>query len=146
ICCIVRRPFIRQSIRLAAGETRKNRPDWWSCSTYQAWPRCSWRWICACGRSRGRIAATRYQFSARADWLMTAPCSRQPIPARDAHPMDQRAEPDPDQLPRTSIDLADAVHAGSQARGNLGEDAVDGEVVAPLARGRDRRDTLDLEG
>ena len=57
----VRRPSIRQTAWWAAGESRWKRPVWWSWTTYQSSPRKRWRWIAMCARSRGLMAATRYQ-------------------------------------------------------------------------------------
>src|SRR5262249_47668632 len=79
------------------------------------------------------------------DAVTTVVTLRQPLPDRESGPVDHLVRPDPEHQAAIDLDLAHALHAGTQVFGRVLKSCLDPEGVAALARRRDWRDLLDGE-
>src|SRR5258708_12323426 len=103
-------------------------------TAYQTCPRLRCRESSACTCSRGRNPATRCHSELRKASAIRR-TSGQPFPQKQPRPIDDRTSPDPDQVSPTDGDLADPLHAGTQARVvAFAQLAFDVESVTPLPR------------
>src|SRR5919204_391116 len=92
-------------------------------------------------RSRGRSPATRYH-----EGLSRSDISGQERPELQAQPVGRRARPDPHELALLDMDLADAAHAGPQARRVAFQARLDAKDVLAFLRQVHRHDRGDGEG
>src|SRR5436309_7541465 len=77
--------------------------------------------------------------------VIAAVALRQPLPDHEPDPVDHLVRPDPDQQAAIDLDLAYALHPGTQVFGRALKSCLAPEGVPAFARRRDRRDLLDGE-
>src|SRR5437867_1679857 len=100
-----------------------------------------WAWL----RSRGVSFATRYHEELKSGPLIPAATLREPLPERQAQPVDHLVRPDPHQAAAVDLDLAHAFHPRTQPFGRVVGVPLDPEVVSPFARRRHGRDLVEGE-